>query len=409
MDSQSSKTTAAVSLERCKATDQTCPTCGSANIVIFYRVDDIPVHSCLLMDSRTEAVNYPRHSLHLGFCRKCGFIYNTVFDGERHEYSTRYEETQAFSPRFNSFASSLAERLVRRYDIRDRDVLEIGCGKGDFLVLLCRLGPNRGIGVDPAYVPERMKDPGRDVKFIQDFYNEQYADLPADVICCRHTLEHIGPTGEFLQTLRRTIGDRHETLVFFEVPDVMRELREGAFWDLYYEHCSYFSSGSLARLFRRCRFDLVDLFTDYGDQYLMMTANPAEQTTSPRLGQEDDLEALHEAVESFAETCTTRMAYWRDRICADLARDRRTVLWGSGSKGVSFLTTMGMVDEIEFVVDVNPYRHGKYMPGTGQRIVAPEFLVDYEPETIIVMNPVYCEEIQRDLDRLGVEAKLTAA
>ncbi len=397
----------AASLDQYAATDQRCPACEGDNVEVFYHVSGIPVHSCLLMDTREEALDYPRRDLRLGFCRSCGFIYNTLFDPTVHEYSPRYEETQGFSGHFSRWASSLAERLVRQYNIRDKTVLEIGCGKGEFLALLCRLGPNEGIGIDPAYVPERLsKDKAPPMTFIQEMYSEDHAHLPADVVCCRHTLEHIAPTGEFLRTLRQTIGDRSEMLVFFEVPDVMRELREGAFWDVYYEHCSYFSKGSLARLFRNTGFELVELYADYNDQYLMLTATPAAGPTDPTLGEENDLSDLHGAVEAFGNVCGASIDRWRRRICDDHAKGRKTVMWGSGSKGVSFLTTLQLVDEIEYVVDINPHRHGKFMPGTGQRIVAPERLVDYEPSTIIVMNPVYCSEIQRDLNRLGVEAEL---
>lgn len=402
-----STTATAASLERYRAKNERCPACGRADVHVFYRVEGIPVHSCLLMNTRDEALNYPRRDLTLGFCRSCGFIYNTAFDPGVHEYSTKYEETQGFSPHFNTFASSLAERLVRSYDIRDKIVLEIGCGKGEFLALLCRLGPNQGIGVDPAYVPGRLeKDKHANLTFLQEFYGEDHAHLPADVVCCRHTLEHIAPTGEFVRTLRKTIGDRNEMLVFFEVPDVMRELREGAFWDMYYEHCSYFSQGSLARLFRNTAFDLVELYADYADQYLMLTATPAAGPTEPTLSQEDDLDQMRQAVDGFADVCAATMERWRRVVRDNLDRGKRTVVWGSGSKGVSFLTTLQLNEEIEYVVDINPHRHGKFMPGTGQRIVAPEMMVEYDPATIIVMNPVYCREIQGDLDRLGVRAEL---
>ena len=57
------------------------------------------------------------------------------------------------------------------------------------------------------------------------------------------------------------MSEQNPTLVFFEVPDTMRILREGAFWDIYYEHCSYFTPGSLARRFRRTGFDINELKT----------------------------------------------------------------------------------------------------------------------------------------------------
>ena len=89
-----------------------------------------------------------------------------------------------------------------------------------------------------------------------------------------------------------------------------------------------------------------------------------------------------------------------------LSARQRVVLWGSLSKGTAFLTTLKIGEEIEYVVDINPFRQNKYMPGTGQKIVGPEFLAEYRPSHIVVMNPIYCKEIQRDLDKMGVKAEL---
>ena len=64
--------------------------------------------------------------------------------------------------------------------------------------------------------------------------------------------------------------------------------------------------------------------------------------------------------------------------------------------------------ELAAVVDINPHKHGKFLAGSGREIVSPEFLREYQPDTVIAMNPIYLEEIQRDLDRLGVKAELSA-
>jgi hypothetical protein len=70
------------------------------------------------------------------------------------------------------------------------------------------------------------------------------------------------------------------------------------------------------------------------------------------------------------------------------------------------LTTLDMREEVEYAVDVNPYRQGTYMVGTGQPIVPPSFLQEYRPDVVIAMNPVYCAEIEWDLQRMGVAARL---
>jgi len=386
-----------------------CPNCFSGRPASFYAVDDIPVHSCLLLEGLEEAVTFPTGRLELGCCPGCGFITNRRFDPATRSYSSLYEETQGFSGRFNTFLVGVVRELIDRYDIRSKTVLEIGCGKGDFLSLLCELGDNRGIGVDPACVPERIRpEVANRLTVITDYYGPRYADLKADVICCRHTLEHIPDPGRFLATVRETIGDRGDVLVFFEVPDVLRVLKEGAFWDLYYEHCSYFTPGSLARLFRATGFDLDSLYLDYDGQYVMLTAWPTDGPTQPRLDAENDGEIISRAVKSFRTEVQEVTGRWRELLGGARRRGERTVLWGSGSKAVSFLTTLGVGEEVSAVVDINPYRQGKYMPGTTQRIIAPAELKTAPPDRVIIMNPIYREEITRDLAALGLHPELLA-
>jgi SAM-dependent methyltransferase len=358
------------------------------------------------MPTAEEARTYPRGDIELAFCRACGFIFNRVYDAGLQEYSSRYEETQSFSPTFNAFHRGLAARLIERYHLRGKTVLEIGCGKGEFLLLLCELGGNRGVGFDPSFRKDRYATLPEDrVVFIADFYSERYASYRADFVCCKMTLEHIPDTAAFLSMVRATVGARPDTLVFFQVPDVVRILREVAFWDIYYEHCSYFSLGSLARLFRRAGFDLVDLERDYADQYLMVTARPGAGSGPPLAG-EDDLPSLARDVGRFAARCQGRIAGWRRFLREARRAGRRVVLWGGGSKAVAFLTTLGIEDEVQYVVDINPYKQGTFTPGTGHPIVGPETLPTSPPDVVVVMNPVYREEIERQLRQVRVFPRL---
>jgi hypothetical protein len=345
----------------------------------------------------------------LGLCSECGFISNVAFDPSLQDYSHKYEATQSCSPTFNRFHRSLAQHLIDRYDLHGKEIIEIGCGQGEFLTLLCELGDNRGLGFDPAYDSQRGTAEVQDgVHFIPDYYSEKYAHYHGDFVVCKMTLEHILPTADFVSTVRRSVGDRHETIVFFQVPDVERILREQAFWDIYYEHCSYFGLGSLARLFRRCGFDVVDLWKDYDDQYLMIGARPSHGEISPPLAQEEAPEDMAREVARFEDLCRRKLAYWRGKVGDAQANGRRIVLWGGGSKAVAFLTTLQLKEEIQYAVDINPLKHGTFLAGGGQRVVPPSLLQQHVPDVVIVMNPIYVEEIRQNLAQMGLEPDLVA-
>lgn len=385
-----------------------CPNCGSHGMSVFYEVDRAPAHSVLLMQTREEAVSYPTGQIRLALCDTCGFVSNVAFEPELHEYSQKYEATQSYSPTFNRFHKALAQRLIDQYDLREKQVIEIGCGHGEFLILLCDMGPNQGVGFDPAYDADRIEHPAKErIEFIQDFYSEKYGDYRGDFVCCKMTLEHIPATAEFVQTVRRSIGDNLDTVVFFQIPNASYVLRDVAFWDVYYEHCSYFSEASLAYLFASNGFEVLDVQAEYDDQYLMIEARPLPTQQSSADVNAGALTAVKQDVAHFAEQVPLHLADWREQLTQLKAAGKKVVIWGSGSKGVSFLTTVGVTDEIAYAVDINPHKHGTFMAGTGHEIVGPDFLTTYQPDVVIVMNPIYRDEIGRDLAQRGLSPLLT--
>ena len=387
-----------------RSIDHACPSCFSKDQRLFYELSGVPVNSVLNIPTRERAVDFPRGKIALRFCRNCGFITNSKFNPGLIEYSSNCEESQGYSPTFNEFAQSLAKELVEKYHLHNKDILEIGCGKGEFLTLLCELGGNRGVGFDPAYVDGRGKSrKNNQIVFIKDFYSEKYGNYASDFICCRMTLEHISDTGAFIRMIRHAIGDHTKPIVFFQVPDATRILRDCALEDIYYEHCSYFSPGSLARLFRCCGFDVIDLKKGYGEQYIILTAQPTGGGIDPELPVESDVPVLEKYVARFQDNVHKKIEFWQTKL-TDLDRQgRKIVIWGSGSKGVSFLTTLKIRDQIEYVVDINPYRQGTFMAGTGQLVVAPEFLQQYRPDVVIIMNAIYHDEIQKNLVRMRLD------
>jgi SAM-dependent methyltransferase len=374
---------------------------------VFIEIEDVPVHCNLLWPTREAALNAPRGSIRLAICNACGMIYNLAFDPSRIQYTQVYENSLHFSPRFQAYAEELAGRLIEQYQLHGKTILEIGCGKGEFLALLCRGGENRGIGFDPSY-SDRGEDQeeSQDLHFIRDYYSEDYATYGADLICCRQVLEHIQDPRDFLQRLRRTVGDRREAVIFFEVPNVLYTLRDLGIWDIIYEHCSYFSAPSLTRIFQEVGFTVLHVYSTFGGQFLCVEASQLIAASPSPMGPLEDVEELLHLARAFAEHYWHKVGMWTTNLYQLQSRANRVVVWGAGSKGVTFLNSVRNGHQVGYVIDINPRKRGMYVAGTGQQIVLPEFLPEYQPDTVLVMNSIYKDEIRALLRQLKVSADI---
>jgi len=384
-----------------------CLICGNHTLSPFYKVNNVPVHSCKLEASKEKALNTQTSNILLSFCEECGFISNTKFNQSVMDYSSIYEDQQCFSPTFNKYAEKLAKHLISKYNLYNKEILEIGCGKGDFLQLLCELGHSSGIGIDPAIALDRLNPDLTDkITFIKDYYSDLYSNYHGDLICCRHTFEHIPNVAEFLQIIRHSIKDTIDAVIVFEVPDVTRILREVAFWDIYHEHCSYFNTGTLARLFRACKFDICDIKRVFGDQYILLEAKPVKDASNSIHLLEESIIDIKNHVEYFSNNYHEKISSWKKFLKQIETDEKRLAIWGSGSKCVSFLTTLKVENLVDYVIDINPYREGKFLPHTGHKIMSPEYLKTYKPDVTLVMNPIYEEEIKQMLYKMDVSTEV---
>ncbi|MEM3088673.1 MAG: class I SAM-dependent methyltransferase [Candidatus Bathyarchaeia archaeon] len=397
--------------EDVESVEHACPVCGAKKLSVFFQLSDVPVHCNVLWRSRESAINCPKGDIFLAFCPVCTYIMNLAFEPNRLEYTPAYENSLHFSSFFQNYARSLAKRLIKRYNLYGKDIIEIGCGKGYFLKLLCQLGKNNGVGFDPAYPEETDDALYGQVKFIKDFYSERYANYKGDLIVCRQTLEHIHDPKGFLKMLRHAIGNNENTQVFFEVPNALKTFQKLFIWDIIYEHCSYFTPTSLSQTFSSAGFHVREITEEFGGQYLCIYAEPANSSNldyPKELSSEVDWVSLE--IATFTEKFKNKVKKWREKLDMLVGNGQRVVVWGAGSKGVTFLNTFNDYQHnIEYAVDVNPLKQGMYIPGTGQKIVSPEFLKEYHPDVVIVMNPVYRREIRNFINRLGQPCKLMSA
>lgn len=386
-----------------------CPVCESVSIENFLSIKQVPVHCNLLWSERESALAAPKGDIELGFCDACGHIFNTIFDPLLMAYTQAYENSLHFSPRFQSYAESLAQDLIERHDLHNKVLVDLGAGQGDFLRLLCDSADNRGWGFDTAYVPCEADQQNDRLTFIQDFDWRKYIDHAPDMIMTRHVLEHIERPLDFMQTIRAGIGSSKDTLVFFEVPNMAYTLRELAIWDIIYEHCGYYTPHSLATLFVRTGFEVLSTNETYAGQFLTVEALPAQDKPPSTQPARENLAQTAAQVATFSQEFKEKVAFWQKALADWMARGKRVVAWGAGSKGVTFLNVLETQGAIPYIVDINPRKTGMYVVGSGQEIVVPQFLTQYRPDVIILMNPVYRDEIEQTVNDMGLITEFVIA
>jgi SAM-dependent methyltransferase len=235
------------------------------------------VHQNLVIKDQVAAVSIARGDLKFVCCDECGFVFNGAFDPSKLSYSAAYENTQTCSPYFKNYVEAMVRYLVYEKGVRNCRIVEVGCGKGYFLRRLVEEDAgNTGYGFDPAYTGLEIDLGGR-LKFERRFYGPGCVDIPADVIVCRHVIEHVPEPLALLRSIRQALSTSSSARVFFETPCVKWILRNQVIWDFFYEHCSLFSGNSATTMFEATGFKVESMRHVFGGQYLWVEATVAEE------------------------------------------------------------------------------------------------------------------------------------
>jgi C-methyltransferase C-terminal domain/Methyltransferase domain len=388
-----------------------CIVCASPNIVPILDLPALPADTIRLWSSRSAACSARKTRMSLAYCSSCGHVFNRCYDDSFVDYEVDYENSQMFSSRFRRYAEELADRLISTYQLNHKKIVEIGGGKGDFLRIICDRGNNDGVSFGPSYRPAPGDYTPANVRFVTDYYSAKYTAEPANLIVCRHVLEHFSQPREFIETVRQAVGDRKDLVVYFEVPNGEFILREHMFWEFIYQHPSYFTQSSLAKLFTVCGFQVLDIQESFGGQFLAIEASASGDGSVPdEYSLSENRSTTAALSQAFDAAFSARVANWRDRLEQLREKRQRVIAWGAGAKGVSFLNIVDPTGSvISHIVDVNPRKSGRFVPGGGQQIVEPNSLRELHPDVIILMNAIYRDEIASDIAGLGLNPEILVA
>jgi SAM-dependent methyltransferase len=384
-----------------------CPACRSGRTIAFLDLGEVPVFCNVQWATREEALAAATGPLSLSACLGCGHVFNHAFDAERLAYAPGYENSQHASSVFRSYAQRLVDRLIGQYGVRNRAVVDIGCGRGDLLAMLCERGGNHGFGFDPSYAGTTAAEGDQQFIIQREYFGPEHAAMiQPSLVTCRHVLEHVEDPVAFLRTLRTTIEACGDTVLYIEVPSGEELLSSLGLWDYLYEHVSYFSAQSLEAVLNAAGFEVLAMRRDFGGQFLCADARVAVRASpiQPSNGQSAAF------VRSAAQGMLERLQHWR-RWASDLPLGGGVSIWGAGSKGVMFMNLLGLrvPGKVERVVDQNFDKHGRFLSGTAQEIVGPDSLHELHMDEIILMNGIYESEIRAKLASIGSAPTLKIA
>jgi len=380
-----------------------CPVCSSLKVELFLRREQVPVHQNLLMADERSAREIARGKLAMNVCAECGFVFNEAFDEKVLAYGMDYDNTQSHSPYFAHYLEELATYLINEKGVRNSRIVEVGCGKGTFLRMLTapKEAGNIGYGFDPSYVGPETDLDGR-LKFERRNYGPECVHVPADVVICRHVIEHVPYPLELLSRVRQALERSTHGRIFFETPCVEWILRNKVIWDFFHEHCSLFSADSLTTAFQTAGFHVEDVRWTFRGQYLWIEASVGNKQPAVRKSA-GEVPAL---AKQFALSEQDLKTNWMHKI-HNLAAKGKIAIWGAGAKGAAFANLIDPFKEIiDCIVDLNPNKQGHCLPGTGHPIVGYRDLKTRNIAFAILMNPNYREENLTLLQEASIDTRL---
>ncbi len=385
-----------------------CPSCDSDSLYPVLEFLGIPGNSCQLLTSPEKATAVPIGDFVLRVCLGCGLYFNAAYNSALCHYDGNYEETQGYSPSFCQYLSLLVDDLVQRHDLKQKNLLEIGCGKGEFLALLCEHGENSGSGYDPVFCPDRHPNPElKGLQYFQENFTGYKDERAFDAIFTRMTLEHIPGIAEFLAMVRDGLPALQPPLVYTQVPNSALLLDRGLVCDLVYEHCNYFTEHSLTHALVHSGFNVTNTIYSFDSQHLGIEAYPASGKKAPK---GITTSSVKRQADAFRSRIDAHLERWNKHLREFRDARKSVIIWGSGSKATAFLSMHECGEEILGVIDINPNRHGTYMAGASHRILGPDALMPggaMSPfDAVIVMNPVYIQEIRVMLENMNLDPEI---
>ena len=378
-----------------------CRSCGSADLTTFLSLGKVPLVDALL---REEDLHKPegRYPLEVAFCGTCSLV--QIFETVPPEvlFGRDYPYYSSFSDTLLEHSRSNAHSLIASLKLGASSlVMELASNDGYLLQYFAE----RNIpvlGIDPAEGPAQVATK-KGIPTLCTFFGRDLAlqlrkeGTRADVILANNVLAHVADLNGFVEGI--TILLKENGVAVIEVPYVKDLIDHGEFDTIYHEHLCYFSVAALGALFRRHGLSLnhVEHHPIHGGSLRLFVGARKEVTDSVQnYLKEESEQKLTEL--SYYEDFASRVLAIKDALLAMLqdlkTQGKRLAAYGAAAKGAILLNYTGIgLDLLDFVVDRNIHKQGRFMPGVRIPIYNPARLLEQMPDYVLILPWNFKDEI----------------
>lgn len=291
-------------------------------------------------------------------------------------FSASYYEDYLLDRTHSTFSSDyqkhIARYFVSTYHLRDKTVLEVGCGDGTFAALLKKNGIDI-TGIDPsAKACQSAREKG--IRVIEGrLTNKTSIKNHFDGFAACQVLEHMSNPRQFLSDIQRMLSPGAVGMI--EVPSLTNTMKDKRFYDFFPDHVAYYSIASLSRLLESVGFRIFELKEVMSNEYIVAFVEYV-----PVAGG-----ALQTSYESHQVKVT--------RFLNEL-KGKNVALWGAGIRGIPLISFSGLNEKsVLYCIDSDPNKHGKYLPGSHIKVVSPDTIRRKPPDVVVITASFYTKDI----------------
>lgn len=348
-----------------------CRACGSrlsGNALLCYR--DMPAAAQGFPDQASLATDRSSE-LALFECADCGLV---QVPGTPVPYYREVIRATAFSPAMRQFRQGQLADWVARHQLKGKSLLEIGCGRGEYLELLRDAGLQvHGTEYAPASIATCRAAGLAVTRAFIERPSQRLSAGPFDAFASFNFMEHWPAPVASLRGIRANLAEGGLGLI--EVPNFSMILEKGLYSEFIADHLSYFTRDTFTHTLQAAGFEVLECNSIWQDYILSATVRKRPST---------DLGLIH------ARRDEVKHAF---EAFLDRFPSGRVAVWGAGHQALAAIALAGIAGRIRYVVDSAPFKQGKFTPATHLPIVAPDHLKRDPVDAIIVMAAAYSDEV----------------